>query len=181
MPVEKLDAIRDVEFGGLLQLACKKLRYELCQYIIAHYDVAYHRIKIEGDRILPITINDVRDVMGIPCDAVDVIMYPRHGSITHTYSIHQLEEKLIELPIGEEFLKLFIIFSCATILAPNSKLEGIHDLWDFAMDNDIIRHHNWGKFMLKYLEDGMRDFQNGNGMYMRRCLLFLQVPSNICC
>ena len=57
-----------------------------------------------------------------------MIVHPRHGSTTCTYSICQLEEKLIELPVGEEFLKLFIIFSCATILAPNNKLKGIHDL-----------------------------------------------------
>ena len=66
--------------------------------------------------------------MGIPCGKVDVIVHPRHGSTTHTYSIRQVEDKLIELPIGEELLKLFIIFSCAIILAPNSKLEGIHNL-----------------------------------------------------
>ena len=53
----------------------------------------------------------------------------------------QLEEKLIELPVCEEFLKLFIIFFI-TILAPNNKLEGIHDLWDFVMDNDIMSQHN---------------------------------------
>ena len=110
-----------------------------------------------------------------------MIVHPRHGSTTRTYSIRQLEEKLIELPIGKEFLKLFIILSCATILVPNSKLEGIHDLWDFVMDNDIMRQHNWDKFMLKYLEDKIRDFQNINGTYMLGCLLFLHVPSNICC
>ena len=88
-----------------------------------HYCTLRCRIKIKGDHILHVTINDV--LMGIPCDGVDVIVHPRHGSTTCTYSIHKLEEKLIELLVGEEFLKLFIIFSCATI---NNKLEGIHGL-----------------------------------------------------
>ena len=70
LSAEKLDAIRDVGFGGLLQLAYKELCFELCQCIIAHYDVAYQHMKIEGDHILRITINDVQDVMGIPCTGV---------------------------------------------------------------------------------------------------------------
>ena len=80
--------LRMLGFGGLLQLTFKELCYELCQYTIAHYDVAYHRIKIEGERILLVTINDVWDVMGIPCGGVDVIVHPRHGSTNHTFSIH---------------------------------------------------------------------------------------------
>ena len=39
-----------------------------------------------------------------------------------------LESQLVSFPIGEEFIKIFLIFMCATILALNNKLEGMHDL-----------------------------------------------------
>ena len=63
------------------------------------------------------------------------------------------------------------------ILAPNNKLEGIHDLWDLIWDGEVNVQRNWSKFVLQYLENGIRKFQSGNDIYMCRCLLFLQVSS----
>ena len=60
----KLEAIRGFRFGGLIQLACREICYELCHYLISHYEVAYHRIRLERDRTLDVTIDDVMNVMG---------------------------------------------------------------------------------------------------------------------
>ena len=70
---------------------------------------------------------------------------------------------------------MFIIFACATILAPNSKLEGIHDLGDLIWDGEVNVQRNWSKFVLQYLENGIKKFQSGNDVCMCGCLLFLQV------
>ena len=63
------------------------------------------------------------------------------------------------------------------ILAPNSKLEGIHDLWDLIWDGEVNVQRNWSKFVLQYLENGIKKFQSGNDIYMCGCLLFLRVSS----
>ena len=126
----KLEAIRGFEFGGLIQLACREIRYELCHYLISHYEVAYHRIRLERDRTLDVTIDDAMNIMGIPLGGPDVIVHPRRGLTSRVYSLYRLEESLIDLEVDNEFQKVFIIFACTTILAPNNKLEGIHDLWD---------------------------------------------------
>ena len=90
-----------------------------------------------------------------------------------------LESLLDSLPVGEKFTKIFLIFTCATILTPNSKPEGMHDLWDFIWDIDVSVPRNWGKLMLNYLEDGIQEFKATNIRYVRGCLLFLQVQLKV--
>ena len=137
--------------------------------------MTYHRIRLERDRTLDVTVDDVMNVMGIPLGGPNVIVHSRRGLTSRVYSLNRLEESLIDFEVGSEFQKVFIIFACATILAPNSKLEGIHDLWDLIWDGEVNVQRNWSKFVLQYLENGIRKFQSGNDRYMCGCLLSLQV------
>lgn len=68
----KIDAIRNLRFGGFIQVATRELRHKLCYYLVAQYDFGYHCIRLERDRIILINFNDVRDINGIPCRAVDI-------------------------------------------------------------------------------------------------------------
>ncbi|RVW21732.1 hypothetical protein CK203_108209 [Vitis vinifera] len=100
-----------------------------------------------------------------------------HGTPNRTYDIKILEANLRDLPVGEEFMKSFLIFACATILAPNSKQEGMHDLWDTVWDSEVGVRKNWAKFVLQYVEDGIRDYRTSHPTYIRGCVLFLQDSS----
>ena len=124
---------------------------------------------------IPVTPKDVREVLGISDNGVDILIYNRHGTPNRTYNIKILEANLRDLPIGEEFMKSFLIFTCATILAPNSKQEGMHDLWDTVWDSEVGVRKNWAKFVLQYVEDGIRDYRTSHPTYIRGCVLFLQV------
>ena len=108
-----------------------------------------------------VTVNEehVNRVMGIPNSKVDVVILKKTAPPNRTYTIRVLEQNLENLPICDEFLKSFLIFSCATLLAPNSKLEGSHDLWDTIWDGDVGVQMNWAKFLLQHLEDGIREYQ----------------------
>ncbi|RVW68409.1 hypothetical protein CK203_062829 [Vitis vinifera] len=124
---------------------------------------------------LGFTPKDVREVLGIPDDGVDILIYNRRGTPNRTYDIKILEANLRDLPVGEEFMKSFLIFACATILAPNSKQEGMHDLWDTVWDSEVGVRKNWAKFVLQYVEDGIRDYRTSHPTYIRGCVLFLQL------
>ena len=89
------------------------------------------------DIVVPIIEEDVSKVMGIPSNCVKIVVHTRRGTSNRTYTISLLEQNLYNLPNGDEFRKTFLIFPCATILAPNSKLEGMHDLWDTIWDGDV--------------------------------------------
>ena len=110
---------------------------ELCQWLITAYDVPYHRIRMASLAVVDITLADVEATMGIPCCGLDVTVHRKRVEKGQKYSIRYLESQLDSLPIGEEFKKNFLIFTCATILAPNSEPKGMHDLWDFIWDIDV--------------------------------------------
>ncbi|RVW68631.1 hypothetical protein CK203_058839 [Vitis vinifera] len=74
-----------------------------------------------------------------------------------------------------EFKKLFIFFSCATLLAPTSKLDGSHELWCTLMAGDFDINVNWGQFVLDTLVAGIRHFRLGKGSWFTGCLIFLQL------
>ncbi|RVW87870.1 hypothetical protein CK203_039719 [Vitis vinifera] len=50
----------------------------------------------------------------------------------------------------------------------------MHDLWDTIWDNDVGVRKDWAKFVLQYVEDGIRDYRNSHLTYIRDCVLFLQ-------
>ena len=145
-------------FGGLLIFACCKLRYVLCGWLISQYDFTYHRLNMGTNNTVFVNEEHVSGVMGIPSTRVDVVILKKTALSNRTCTLRVLEQNLENLPICDEFLKTFLIFSCATLLAPNSKLEGIHDLWDTIWNGDVGVQRNWAKFMLQYLEDGIREY-----------------------
>lgn len=60
-------------FGGLVQLACKQIRHELCHWLISNYNnVAYQLAKKSTG--IPVTIEDVSQIMGIPASGTDVAL-----------------------------------------------------------------------------------------------------------
>ncbi|KAJ9698952.1 hypothetical protein PVL29_007834 [Vitis rotundifolia] len=163
-------------FGGLLQLGCKELRYDLIMWIIANYDIGYHQLCMWTNVVVLVTPKDVKKVIGIPDNGVDIVVYNRCGIPNRTYNIQILEDNMRNLLLGDVFKKSFLIFACATILVPNSKLEGMHDLWDTIWDSDMVVDKNWRKFVLQFVEDGIRDYHNNHPTYIRSCMLFLQAP-----
>ena len=82
---------------------------------------------------------DVGDIMDIPCSSEDIIISTNRtcASIAREYTLSNLEKDLIELLVGDQFKKVFIIFACATVMAPNSTKEGNHNLWDVSMGCNI--------------------------------------------
>ncbi|KAL6326893.1 hypothetical protein AAG906_012169 [Vitis piasezkii] len=163
LPMDKKNAISDMGFGGLLQLG------------FTNYDIGYHRLCMETKVVVLVTPKYVREVLGIPDNGVDILIYNRRGTPNHTYNIKILEANLRDLPVGEEFMKSFLIFACATILASNSKQESMHDLWDTIWDSEVGVRKNWAKFVLQYVEDGIRDYRTSHPIYIRGCVLFLQL------
>ena len=108
MSEEKLNAIREIRFGGLLQLASKKLRYKLLHWLITHYDVTSHIIMMESACNIQVLDSNVGVVMGIPCSCEDIIVFTHRtcAPIAREYTLSKLEKYLIELPIGDQFKKV---------------------------------------------------------------------------
>ena len=120
-------------------------------------------------------LQHVSMVLGIPCDGLDIIIHNRCSTPNRTYKLKVVETNLGTLLVGDKFCKSFLIFACAKILTPNSKQEGIQNLWSSIILIDFTVKRNWAKFMLKYLEDGIHEFQRSKSTCLRGCIIFLQL------
>ena len=56
LPDEKLEVVRDLQFGGLLNIKCKEIRHNICLWLIHHFNVGFKCIDISltKDMILPL-------------------------------------------------------------------------------------------------------------------------------
>ena len=73
---------------------------------------------MENGRIYGVTLKDVSIIMGIPSFGQKILAHNRRATSRRLYSLSVLEDNLKNMSVGDEFRKSFIIFSCATILAP---------------------------------------------------------------
>ncbi|RVX13330.1 hypothetical protein CK203_021128 [Vitis vinifera] len=101
LPEEKIQTIRDLQFGGLLNLNCTEVTSTSSEYPFG--------------------------------------------------TIRACEEKLLDLPVGEEFRRAFIYYTCATLLAPTSRLNGCRNLWHTIHEDGFQNDVNWAQFVLDQL------------------------------
>ena len=72
-------------------------------------------------RSYDVTPKDFSMIMGIPSSVQNVVVHNRRATCRRLYNLSVIQDNLTSMPVGDEFRKIFIIFSCVTILAPNSK------------------------------------------------------------
>ena len=108
----------DMGFGGLLQLGCKELRYELITWIIANYDIGYHRLCMHTNVVVLVTPQYVKEVLGIPNNGMDILIYNRRNTPNRTYDIQILEDNMRNLLVGEELRSPSSFFPVPLSLPP---------------------------------------------------------------
>ena len=178
---EKKQAIIALGFGGLLQLLCKEVRFNLCHWIITHSNVLYHHVVLGPNKLVNITLQDVSDVLGVPSEGIVINFVNRRSRTNRKYCLRDIERDLLDQPVGEQFLQAFLIFTYATILVLNTKQEGIRDICDQIWYNDLSVHRNWASLALTYLENDIHEFQTGKGSWFEGCIPFLQVSDWFSC
>ncbi|KAL6347805.1 hypothetical protein AAG906_026334 [Vitis piasezkii] len=82
----------------------------------------------------------------------------RYHQNNRTENSSVLRDRLISMEDMSNFKKLFIFFSCATLLAPTSKLDDSHELWCTLLAEDFDIDVNWGQFVLDIVVVGIRHF-----------------------
>ncbi|RVW79735.1 hypothetical protein CK203_042352 [Vitis vinifera] len=114
------------------------------------------------------------EILGIPYIGRRLLLSPTNRN-DKMENLSDLRDRLILMEDMAEFKKLFIFFSCATLLAPTSKLDGSHELWCTLLAGDFDINVNWGQFVLDTLVAGIRHFRLGKGSWFTGCLIFLQL------
>lgn len=174
LPVDKLEVVRDLQFGGLLNLNCKEIRHNICLWLIDHFNVGFRRIDISFDKSYDLTAADVGLVFGLSTSGQ--ILQIASTPSEHPFGIlNTCEERLLNLPVGEEFRRCFLYCACATILAPMSRIDGCRNLWHTIHEDGFRNDANWGQFFLDQLVEGIRRFKQRNSIWVHGCIPFLQL------
>ncbi|RVW51414.1 hypothetical protein CK203_097176 [Vitis vinifera] len=79
---EKLQAIKDLHFGGLLALNCIEVRHNICLFLIQHFNVGFRRIEFSPHKHYAVTITNVGLIFSLPSKGHIV-------QVTSTSSEHQ--------------------------------------------------------------------------------------------
>ncbi|XP_059595830.1 uncharacterized protein LOC132254368 [Vitis vinifera] len=74
----------------------------------------------------------------------------------------------------EEFKRVFLIFACATLLAPTSHLEGSHSLW-YTPREQLLGNINWGEYVLEFFIQAIHEHRRKESVWIKGCLMFLQI------
>ena len=81
---------------------------------------------------------------------------------------------MVDIDDIEEFKRVFLIFACATLLAPTSCLEGSHSLW-YTPREQLLGNINWGEFVLEFFIQAIHEHRRKESVWIKGCLMFLQV------
>ncbi|KAJ9669943.1 hypothetical protein PVL29_026483 [Vitis rotundifolia] len=112
--------------------------------------------------------------MGIPHSGRKLIVDKGTVKASQMPSLHDIESMMVDIDDIEEFKRVFLIFACATLLAPTSRLEGSHSLW-YTPREQLLGNINWGEFVLEFLIQGIHEHRRKESVWIKGCLMFLQI------
>ena len=105
------------------------MNLDLCFLLIRNTNIAYSQLELFGGKKVPLTCHDVGITMGIPHNGRKLIFDKGTVKASPMSSLKDIEALMVDIDDIEEFKWVFLIFTCATLLAPISRLEGSHALW----------------------------------------------------
>ena len=94
------------------------------------------------------TCHDVGMTMDIPYSGRKLIVDNGTVKASQMSSFQDIESMMVGINDIEEFKWLFLIFVCATLLAPTSRLEGSHALW-YTPQKQLLGNINWGRICIR--------------------------------
>ena len=178
--------IREMGFGGILDLRSIQLDRDFCKWLVDHFDHNSCALDICGRR-LPISTKDVEFILGIKSSGVDVSIVASAEEINHICQQHGLnvvgdipinllKGKLKEMKTsGKEFVGCFLLFVLGTLLCPTPKPYIKRSFISILLNIDEFKNLNWAKLVLDFLIRGVRKYKEKNRVGVNGCLLFLMV------
>ncbi|RVW13602.1 hypothetical protein CK203_088780 [Vitis vinifera] len=146
MHMDKLVAMLDTHMRGTQKwkrVVGLKTEEKLMSNIMRHIDIS-------SDKSYDLTTADVGLVFGVPTSGR--ILQIASTPSEHPFStLNTCEERLLNLPVGEEFRRCFLYYACATILAPTSRIDGCRNLWHTIHEDGFQNDVNWGQFVVDQL------------------------------
>jgi hypothetical protein len=177
------EMIERAGFGGLLRIQCPWVPAMLCTWLIRRYDPESCELVIPGRGRIPVTVDSVHRVLGIPNSGRDVVygldeksiefVLDKYG-VTKAPSVVSLEKSIKLMKSADEhFLRTFMMILLSSFLCPNSSLKVSPRCFPSLVDIGSIRELNWCKFVIEQLENCIASYGKKNNV--GGCLFYLVV------
>jgi hypothetical protein len=176
-------------FGGLLQIRCPTFPIGLCGWLLQHFETNNCELVIDGRGRIPVTIDSVHRVLGIPNSGGDVKYcmdgdaiafmsnkygYPADG---HSPSIKSFENSLKQMKSADEhFLRTFMVLVVSSFLCPTTSLTISRRCFPSLVDIGSIKELNWCKFVVEQLKKFGSAYGRKNSF--PGCLFYLVVSGD---
>lgn len=164
----------DLQFGGLLNINYTEIHHNICLCLIQHFNDGFKHIDISTHKRYDVTPIDMGLVFGLP--TIGRILHIALILLDYLLGIiGTCEERLLTLLVGKEFRRCFIYYSCDTLLAPTSRIDGCPNLWHTIHEDGFRNDVNWGQFVIDQLVEGIKWYKKSNSSWVHGCILFRQV------
>uniref|UniRef100_A0ACD5TID5 Uncharacterized protein n=1 Tax=Avena sativa TaxID=4498 RepID=A0ACD5TID5_AVESA len=170
-------------FGALLRIQCPTLPSRICTWLIHRFDLDSCELVIPGRGRIPVTVDSVHRVLGIPNTGRDVVYRMDEKSIEFVFdklgverppSVASLEKSIKLMKSADEhFLRTFMMLVLSTFLCPNSSLKVSPRCFPSLVDVGSIKELNWCRFVVEQLENCISSYGKKNTV--GGCLFFLLI------
>ncbi|KAE8786355.1 hypothetical protein D1007_39802 [Hordeum vulgare] len=177
------EMIEGAGFGGLLRLQCPTVPARLSTWLLRRFDTETSELVIPGRGRIPVTVDSVHRVLGIPNRGRDVVYGLDDESIASVLDKHGVDsppsmaslEKSIQLmkSADEHFLRTFIMLVLSSFLCPTSSLKVSPRCFPALVNIGSIKELNWCKFVVEQLEKGVSSLGKKNSA--GGCLFYLVI------
>ncbi|KAH9605300.1 hypothetical protein KSS87_009939, partial [Heliosperma pusillum] len=192
---EQKEAVREIGFGGLLQLKVTKLPHGILPWILKAFDYTCNMFKLKKTEFI-ITKDDVHDIFLLPRGGNQVVLAQTGNTVSVTDSRLKKEWRLwFDLqnnsdPItvkrvfetlrgsndsGDEFKKLFVLFCVSVFLAPTSNKTIDLKLVRAVANVENIRAYDWCDYIFREMVNSVKVFKQGGKSIVSGCILVVML------
>ncbi|KAH9614108.1 hypothetical protein KSS87_021520 [Heliosperma pusillum] len=192
---EQKEAVREIGFGGLLQLKVTKLPHGILPWILKAFDYTCNMFKLKKTEFI-ITKDDVHDIFLLPRGGNQVVLAQTGNTVSVTDNRLKKEWRLrFDLqnnsdPItvkrvfetlrgsndsGDEFKKLFVLFSVSVFLAPTSNKTIDLKLVRAVANVENIRAYDWCDYIFREMVNSVKVFKQGGKSIVSGCILVVML------
>ncbi|KAH9610215.1 hypothetical protein KSS87_001935, partial [Heliosperma pusillum] len=192
---EQKEAVREIGFGGLLQLKVTKLPHGILPWILKAFDYTCNMFKLKKTEFI-ITKDDVHDIFLLPRGGNQVVLTQTGNTVSVTDSRLKKEWRLrfdvqnSSDPItvkrvfetlrgsndsGDEFTKLFVLFSVSVFLAPTSNKTIDLKLVRAVANVENIRAYDWCDYIFREMVNSVKVFKQGGKSIVIGCILVVML------
>ncbi|KAH9619668.1 hypothetical protein KSS87_016065, partial [Heliosperma pusillum] len=192
---EQKEAVREIGFGGLLQLKVTKLPHGILPWILKAFDYTCNMFKLKKTKFI-FTKDDVHDIFLLPRGGNQVVLAQTGNTVSVTDSRLKNEwrlrfgvqnssdlitvKRVFETlrgsnDSGDEFKKLFVLFSVSVFLAPTSNKTIDLKLVRVVANVESIRAYDWCAYIFREMVNSVKVFKQGGKSIVSGCILVVML------